>query len=274
MNNEVFMTVEQLAIKLDEIFPRELGEEWDNDGKMIITNPDSEVTRVLCALDCTSEAIDAARAWACNVIVTHHPLVFKPLGSVSYEDSVGKRVIKCIKNGISVLSYHTRLDVMEGGVNDKLAAILGMENVESFIPYGRIGDVEDPDFAGHALTFHDFLGLVAKRLSIDPSEIAYVRSKDSVKRVAVVSGCGKDEIRAAVNAGADTFVTGEVMHSHLIDCKELGLNLICATHYGTERIILPFIAEKIGLLGVKSEIFMFKKENEFGFCSSAQSEVI
>ncbi len=258
------MTVEQLAHLLDERIPTSLSEEWDNDGRMIIPDKNAEVLRVLCALDCTSEAINAARSCNCNVIITHHPLVFKPVGAITQDDSVGKRIIECIKNGIAVLSYHTRLDSMEGGVNDRLADILGLENAEAFLPYGRIGNVEDPDFAGVDQTFDGFIDLVAKRLGIKSSDIKYVRARNTVKRVAVVSGCGKDEINAVIAAGADTFVTGEVMHNHMIDCKELGLNLICATHFATERIIIPTLADIVRQLGIAAEIFMFKSENEFG----------
>lgn len=266
------MTVEQLAKKLDALIPAELSEPWDNDGRMIIPDPNTSVTRVLCALDCTSEAIEAARALACNVIITHHPLIFKPLGALTPDDSVGKRVIECIKSGIAVLSYHTRLDSMQGGVNDKLADLLGMENVEAFLPYGRVGSVEDPDYTGATHSFNSFLRLVAKRLSVEASELSYVRTRDTVKRVAVVSGCGKDEIKAVIAAGADTFVTGEVMHNHMLDCKELGLNLICATHYATERIVLPTLAEMVNSLGIQSEIFMFKKDIEFGFRNLTEAE--
>ena len=87
---------------------------------------------MLYALDCTSVAIEKAKKQGCNVIITHHPLVYKPLGSVAYTDSVGKRVIECIKNDIAVISFHTRLDIIENGVNDTLAAKLGIKNTESF----------------------------------------------------------------------------------------------------------------------------------------------
>jgi putative NIF3 family GTP cyclohydrolase 1 type 2 len=90
-----------------------------------------------------------------------------------------------------------------------------------------------------------------------------VKASDTVKRVAVVSGCGKDEINAVIAAGADTFVTGEVMHNHMIDCKELGLNLICGTHYATERIIVPILAEMVNKY-VPCDIYMFGREEEYG----------
>lgn len=250
------MTVEQLVNELDNIIPRELSEPWDNDGVDVIPVKNMEVTRVLCALDCTSVAIETAKKLGCNVIVTHHPLVFKPLGEISYTDSVGKRVIECIKNDIAVISFHTRLDIVENGVNDVLASILGLENIESFIPYGRIGDVEKQSFS-------EFANHVAKVLTLDVNAIPMVKASETVSRVAVVSGSGKDEINAVLDAGADTFVTGEVMHNHMIDCKELGLNLICGTHYATERIIVPFLADMVRKY-VPSDVYQFVREEEYG----------
>lgn len=251
------MTVEQLAKELDEIISPQLSEAWDNDGRMIIPNPNTEVNRVLCALDCTSYVIEMAKSQGCNVIITHHPLIFKPLSSVAHDDSVGKRVIECVKNNIAVLSYHTRLDIINGGVNDMLAETLGMKNTQSFIPYGRIGDVEEQDF-------ENFADFVCQQLKIGKEEIQLVKSGSKVKRVAVVSGSGKDEIAQVIKAGADTFVTGEVMHSHKIDCMELGLNLICGTHYATERFITYKLADIVQSLGIERDIYCFVRENEYG----------
>ena len=250
------MTVEQLAKELDIIIPRELSEPWDNDGRMIITDPKTEVTRALCVLDCTSFAIEVAISWGCNVIITHHPLIFKPIGAITPNDSVGKRIIKCINNGISVLSYHTRLDSMDGGVNDILAGYLGIKNTAAFLPYGRSGEVEEQ-------SFEEFTSKTDEALRLDIKSLGLVKASDKVKRVAVVSGCGKDEINAVIAAGADTFVTGEVMHNHMIDCKELGLNLICGTHYATERIIVPILAEMVNKY-VPCDIYMFGREEEYG----------
>lgn len=252
-----FMTIQELANKLDKIISPDLSEPWDNDGRMVIPNPDEEVTRVLCTLDCTSHSIEMAKNSGCNVIVTHHPLIFKPVGAVNYADSVGKRIVECIKSGIAVLSYHTRLDIMEGGVNDMLCGLLGIKNAQAFIPYGRIGDVDKQPF-------EEFAKKVVSALKIGKNEPALVKSSATVKRVAVVSGCGKDEIKDVIAAGADTFVTGEVMHSHMIDCKELGLNLICGTHYATERFISWKLGEIIRSLGLNTDIYDFTKEEEYG----------
>lgn len=250
------MTIEQLIEKLNIDVPPDLSMPWDNDGIDLLPNKDNEVTRVLCALDCTSVAIERAKAFGCNVIITHHPLIYKPLGAISYADSVGRRVIECIKNGISVISFHTRLDIVENGVNDTLASLLGIQNTESFIPYGRVGQVEKQSFS-------EFAAKVASALKLDANTIPMVMSKETVSRVAVISGSGKSDIDAVLACGADTFVTGEVMHSNMIDCKELGLNLICGTHYATERIIVPSLADVIRKY-VPCDVYQFVKEEEYG----------
>ena len=79
----------------------------------------------------------------------------------------------------------------------------------------------------------------------------------------MISGCGKDEINDVIAAGADTFVTGEVMHNHMLDCKELGLNLVCGTHYATERIIVPLLADTAREF-VPADVYMFVREEEYG----------
>ena len=249
------MTVKELAVYLDERIPASLSEPWDNDGRMVIPNGDAQVTGVLCALDCTGGAIARAKELGCNVILTHHPLIFKPLASLTETDSVGKRVLACVEGGIAVLSYHTRLDCLEGGVNDCLAKAIGLKNTIAFLPYGRIGEVAEQ-------SFEQFADLVENAL--ETKELALVKATPKVKKVALVSGSGKDEITDALKAGADTFVTGEVNHSCMLDCKELGLNLICATHYATERVVLPFLKTLAEEAGVRGEIYPFRREAEYG----------
>ncbi len=255
MVSGVFMTIFDLINYLGEKIPSSLSEPWDNDGDMVVPDRNVSVTGVLCALDCTTGAIEYAKAQGCNVILTHHPLIFKPLSRLTDTDSVGKRVLDCAKNGIAVLSYHTRLDSLAGGVNDCLAQAIGLANVVSFLPYGRLGEVQEQ-------TFEDFSAHVASAL--DTQELALVKAAPTVRKVALVSGSGKDEIYDVLRAGADTFLTGEANHSAMLDCKELGLNLICATHYATERVVLPFLQELVRSAGIRAEMYPFRREAEYG----------
>lgn len=242
------LTVGQLGNLLEEKIPASLREPWDHDGAMVVPNRDEPVTKVLCALDCTSGAIAYAKEQGCNVIVTHHPLLFHPLPALVEEDSVGKRALACVQAGIAVFSFHTRLDCMEGGVNDCLASLLELKEPVPFVPYGRIGEVPE-----QLRGFDAFSAFLEEKLGVIP--FPAVKAREEVRRVAIVAGCGKDEIAEVIASGADTFVTGEVLHNHLIDCKELGLNLLCVTHEASERPVLPFLRELVQGLGAEAEIY-------------------
>lgn len=250
------LTVDRLAQILDEMIPKEYSEPWDNDGRMVIPDGSAPVQSVTVALDATTEAIKAAAAEGSNVIVTHHPLVFEPMKSVDTADAVGRRVAMCIRNGIAVLSYHTRLDSMPGGVNDCLAEAIGLAEAEPFLPFGRIGSL------GRAVPFAAFADDISDRLGEKPM-FAVARGSD-VRRIALVSGGGKGFVRAAYDAGADTYLTGEASHAAFIEAAELGMNMICMTHHATERVVLPALCDMIGDTGAQVALFDFDRENEYG----------
>ena len=209
-------------------------EPWDADG--IQTDCGGEIKKALVSLDCTGGAIERAKEVNANLIITHHPLIFRPLSAVRADDSVGGRVLAACRAGISVVSYHTCLDIVQGGVNDCLCAALGIENTSAFVPFGRTGNIRAP------LALNDFVQKCELALGAKAQNV--VDCGRSVSKVAVVSGSGKDEIKDALLAGADTYVTGEVNHAALIDCREYGINLVCLNHFATENVVLPFLAEK------------------------------
>ena len=122
------MTVKEMYARFSERIPEHLSEEWDNDGLMCCPDATTEVCRVLITLDVTEEVVDYAIESAFDLIISHHPLIFKPLSSVNESDHISRKVIKLLNSGISVFSFHTRADKVTGGVNDKLAELLGLEN--------------------------------------------------------------------------------------------------------------------------------------------------
>lgn len=253
------MNIHGLAEELDKIIPLSLREEWDNDGIMVSPDAGREVKKVIIALDATSSAIDCAKSVGADAIVTHHPLIFKGLSSLDCADSVGKRVIECVKSGIAVLSYHTRLDSVAGGVNDCLAEVLGIKNTSDFLPFGRFGELDyEMDFASFVIHCEKSLGEKA---------ISMVNAGKRIKKVAVVSGGGKDFVRDAYLAGADAYVTGEASHSALIEAEEYGINMLCLTHHATERVVLPALGElvkKASGNSVETIIFDFDRVREYG----------
>jgi dinuclear metal center YbgI/SA1388 family protein len=228
------MNAAQLDGNLRRLFG--VSEDWDADGIQIDCGND--IKKAVISLDCTSEVIEFASRAGADAIINHHPLIFNPLDNISVSDSVGKRVAACIKGGISVLAYHTCLDSAEGGVNDRLCEAIGIKNTTAFLPFGRYGVLNmETDFSS-------FVALTEKSLNTKVQNIVDCGRK--VKNIAVISGGGKDYIKEAFMTGADTYLTGEVNHAAMIDCKEYGMNLVCSTHFATENVVIPFLAEQAG----------------------------
>ena len=223
------MTVNELYQKLNERIPRALSCQWDNDGLMCCPDGRAEARRVLVTLDVTEAAVKRAIEGGYDVIVAHHPMIFKGLKAVNEENFIAAKTIDLIRNGVSVMSFHTRLDAVEGGVNDVLAELLGLRDVEPFGEdgIGRIGTLpEAMDQKVFAKRVKDVLNAPAVLLA---------DAGRPTRRVAVLGGGGGDDVDAARAAGADTYVTGELKYHTLTDAPEEGMNLIQAGHFHTEN---------------------------------------
>ena len=228
------MTVRTIYEKLCERIPEDLREVWDNDGLMCSSDDSREVKRALITLDVTEDIVDYAIAHGFDLIVSHHPLIFKPLTSVTEDSHVARKVIKLIKNDISVMSFHTRADKVEGGVNDILAEILGMQDV---VPFGE-GDLGRIGTLKEELNMEDFSYLLKGLLDCDGVKVA--DALIPVQRVAVVGGDGKSYVSAALRAGADTFVSGRIGYNVMAEAGEMGINLLEAGHFFTEHPVTQF----------------------------------
>ena len=228
------MTVRTIYEKLCERIPEDLREVWDNDGLMCSSDDSREVKRALITLDVTEDIVDYAIAHGFDLIVSHHPLIFKPLTSVTEDSHVARKVIKLIKNDISVMSFHTRADKVEGGVNDILAEILGMQDV---VPFGE-GDLGRIGTLKEELNMEDFSYLLKGLLDCDGVKVA--DALIPVQRVAVVGGDGKSYVSEALRAGADTFVSGRIGYNVMAEAGEMGINLLEAGHFFTEHPVTQF----------------------------------
>ncbi len=232
------MTVYELNKYMNEKIPRELSCSWDNDGLMCCPDGSREVKRVLFCMDVTPEAIDFAIDKGYDLIVSHHPLIFKGVKSVSGDYGIPSRIIKLIKNDVSVMSFHTRFDAVDGGVNDALAEIFELSNIEKIecdgIELMRVGDLKDE------MSIDDFVTLVKEKLGCE--HLNYASSSGRVHRLALVGGSGGSYIRDAHYAGADTYLSGEIGYHNLTDCNDNHINLVEAGHYFTENPALKKLA--------------------------------
>lgn len=233
------MTIRDLYRALDEKYPRSLSCSWDNDGLMVCADPEREVKRVLLALDASNEAIDYAIKEGCQVLLTHHPLLFRPMRSLSPDFLSGDRTLTAIKGELAVMSFHTRLDAGQGGVNDALCDALGLTAA------GCFGDDEAPTLGRLAhlegeMALSDFAAKVKQSLGCS---VVLFSGKRPVKTVAMIGGGGGDFIYAAKAAGADTFVTGDAGYNVTLDAADDGINIIQAGHYHTEAPVLSRLAD-------------------------------
>ena len=236
------MTVRELYKKLVARLPDSLAEEWDNDGLMVCPDADAPVRRVLLALDVTETVVDFAIENRFDLILTHHPLIFRPLSSLTEDTPVGRKVIKLIKSGIAVISFHTRADRVDGGVNDVLADLLELAEVEPLGEdgMGRVGYLEEP------ISLEAFAARVKEQLGAPILSVA--DGGNLVHKVAVLGGEGKDYLKAALASEADTYLSGNLGYHTMEDAPELGINLIEGGHYYTEQAVLTFFEELLSLI--------------------------
>lgn len=233
------MTVTELYNKFCEYLPEKLRCEWDNDGIMVCPDANADVKKALVALDVTEEIVDYAIECGFDLIISHHPLIFRPLNTVTEENHISRKVVKLIANAISVFSFHTRADRAKGGVNDRLADIIGLKNTLPFgeDELGRIGSLSEE------YELEKFADAVKLALGADMIKVS--DGYNAVKRVAVVGGDGKDFVKAALEMGADTYVSGRLSYNVMVEAAEMGINLIEAGHFFTEQPVTEFFCELI-----------------------------
>lgn len=235
------MTCAELYAVLNEKIPASLSCSWDNDGLMCCSDPERVVRRVLVALDITGGVIDEAIAGGYDAIVSHHPLIFLPLRALNPGDHVASKVMRLVREGITAMSFHTRLDAVEGGVNDTLAAAIGLCDVVPFgqdgEAIGRIGTLEKN------MSVAEFAALVKR--AIGAEGVQAVDAGKPVYHVAVLGGSGSDDVKAARAAGADTYLSGELKHNWLTDAPDLGINLVAAGHFYTEDPVCRILRDMI-----------------------------
>ncbi len=248
------MTFNELYSDLCKLYPQELRCEWDNDGMMCIDDVNKEVKSVLISLDVTFDTVNYAIQNGYDLIVSHHPLVFKPQKSLCSLNYTQNKLISLIKNNIGVMSFHTRLDAAKGGVNDVLSQLIGLYNIEvdPYDPIGRIGVIKDE------LELSTFAENVKEKLN---SPIVFYSGSKKVSKVYVVGGDGKDLIDNAINQGCDTILTGRASYNTSIDACDMGINIVEAGHFFTEQPVCKAIQRDIKSIcnEIKTEIFYSNK---------------
>lgn len=233
---------------LNSIAPFETQEDWDNSG-MLVGDMDAEVKKVAVVLDITHEEIKKAKAIGADLIISHHPVIFNPIKSVTR----GNVPYELVASSINALCCHTPLDIADGGTNDSLAKLLGIEVTRTEDPILRLGTVEPT-------TAENLAGKIAKTLN---TKVRYADAGRKIEKIAICTGAGCSLIEAA--GEIDAFITGDASHHNFLDCVQAGITLIAAGHYETEIVVVPVLVKKLQAQFPDIEIIDIKQENPIKF---------
>ena len=239
-------TVADILKFMETVAPRSMKMDWDNVG-LLCGSKNSPVTKILVALDPFEQVCQEAADWGAELIVTHHPLIFQAMKSITDDTSIGRSILQLCRHGIAAINAHTNLDQAPGGVNDVLARALQLQNIEVINacgvdeegnPWGllRCGTVQEQPL-------EDFLGVVKAQLG--SAGLRYVDGGKPVSKIAVGGGSCAGGMLDALAAGCDTFVTADIKYNQFWDAQDLGLNLIDAGHFHTENPVVAVLAEKL-----------------------------
>ncbi len=238
-------TVKDVYQYLDRKAPFYSQLSFDNSG-FLVGRGEKQVKRILIALDITEEVAKEAAVLQADLVVSHHPVIWEGAKSVTDESILGRKLLALISNDIAAICAHTNLDAANGGVNDSLAAALGLENTVLLKPYGQYADgavygIEQVGILPNGpIELIDFAAIVKERL--DSNGVRYVDAGKPVKKVAVGGGSCSSSMKDVLAAGCDTFVTADIKYDGFLDAAAMGLNLIDAGHYPTENVVCPVLA--------------------------------
>ncbi len=228
-------TVSELCDFLDDFAPSNLAESWDNTG-LLVGRQSNIVSRAITCLTLTPDVAEEAIKTKCQMIICHHPILFRATKRISDKDAEGRMLLSLIEAEIAVYSPHTAFDSAANGINHQIAAALKLLDVHPIKPdqsvpttgAGRHGKLPD------ALPVAEFLSLISNSLNADRLEFCCPLN-NPVKHIAIACGAAESFMQDAIRLGCDTFVTGEARFHSALAARTEGINLVLTGHYHSER---------------------------------------
>lgn len=249
------MKLKKIYDFLDSVSPFELQEKWDNSG-LLVGSFDDEIKKVYISIDLDEEILDEIEAN--SLVITHHPLIFSPLKRVNFDSYSTKLLKKLIKKDIALIAMHTNIDTTH--LNKYVASeILGLDVVDSegYICYANVND-----------SFSNFANKISSKLGLE--YLKYVKCKEDVKKVALVTGAGMSLISLVE---ADCFITGDIKYHDAMEAKARGISLIDIRHYESEKHFSPLMMGLIEEYLKKNELkaIITASKNPFKFCIQGET---
>lgn len=233
------MNIKNFLSKFDEYVPSKLALSFDNVG-LLVGDELSNINGIYICLDINEEIIDYVIDRKINTIIAHHPIIFKPIKSITNVDSVGRKLMKCIKNNINVIAYHTNLDAVDSGMNDILVNILDFKC--SHIDILNMNDIDSKSGIGRVLYLEEeenVVHIVEKVKSIfNLDKIRFVGTgNESIRTICVINGSGNSMVKDCFGKGIDLVITGDITYHTAFDALENGVSIIDMGHFNSENII-------------------------------------
>jgi len=233
-------TVKEIYQAIDRWAPFDTQMDFDNSG-FLVGRSNKRVEKILVALDITRFVIEEAEQLGAQLIVAHHPVIFRPLKSVTDGDLTGENVLLLAEKGIAAICAHTNLDAAQGGVNCALARKLELTDIAQLHPDGVDGQGREYGIGRvgmahtQGLSAEEYARFVKEKLVT--SSVRFVDAGKPVSKVAVGGGSCADMMVDAIAKGCDTFVTADVKYNFYLEARQMGINLMDAGHYATENVV-------------------------------------
>jgi GTP cyclohydrolase I len=244
----------------DLLYPFTEAEPWDNCG-IQIGDPSHHIDAIAFSLDATPETVSFARENACGLLICHHPLIFEPIRSIVPDTLVGRTLLRASTERVDILSLHTNLDSAHGGLNDRLAEIIGLEDVIVPMParcarFGRLS---------RSLRVSGMAEKLVKDMNLAGARVI-AREDRLVEKAFCVTGSGMGYLKEALMYNADLMITGDVKYHDAREALELGMPVIDAGHYGLEKIAIDLLSsafhEQFTRLGIRVTCLPCHLEND------------
>ena len=228
---------------LEKQSPKSYACDWDNVG-LLVGREDKEIQKIYIALDATDEAIEEAIANGADMLLTHHPMIFKGMKRVTQEDFIGRRIIRLIQNDMVYYAMHTNFDVM--GMADLAADYLGISDTR-VLEITSVSETGEEGIGRYGslkkeMTVRECCEEVKQAFSLENVKV-FGDLERKVKTAAISPGSGRSVISNALQAGVDVLITGDIDHHEGIDAVAQKLTVIDAGHYGVEHIFIPYMEQ-------------------------------
>ena len=257
----IAMNITQITDLIEAFAPRELAYPWDNVG-LLAGSRNKEVKKVLLTLDTNLYTVREAVKHGCDMIISHHPIMFGGIKRIDFDTPEGEMLRLLIKNDIAVYAAHTNMDATESGINQRLAEIFELSDIKILEQTSEGSGIGRYGTLKNEITFAGLCEMTKNKLNT-PCVRASGDSTKQIKTLAVASGSCAEYIANAIAFGCDAIITGDLKYHEAMEYAEQGICIIDAGHYPTEIIVKEIFADILKDTGLElvysnnTDIFKF-----------------